>query len=144
MRDKAIILVGPTKQGKSTVFNWMSSDAENLKGIVIGSRHEYECQFENGAKAKGGLKSVTVIPNSHHPEEADYSLMDTAGYNDNRNHSEVIGVSYMLKGILDKVRQCKFVLVLQSSIIQDLDKVYDSIRGFLNMFKLDMMETEER
>lgn len=60
---------------------------------------------------------MTVIPNNNYPEGSDYSIHDTAGYNDNRNHSEVIGVSYMLKGILDKVKECKFVVVLQTSII---------------------------
>ena len=61
----AIILVGLTRVGKSTVYNWI------LKKTLLGKGNlnsYYELQVENDidtAQVGNSLASVTLIPNIH-------------------------------------------------------------------------------
>ena len=60
------MLVGPTKQGKSALFNWITNE-DILIGVKKGITFEYVCkQPDQSAFVKGGAHSVTVIPNNWH------------------------------------------------------------------------------
>jgi hypothetical protein len=59
---------------------------------------------ETAAKVGNSYSSVTLAPNVHIDYEEGISLIDMAGYEDNRNYVGVIGVSYFLKALFEQVR----------------------------------------
>jgi len=60
--------------------------------------------------------SVTLAPNVYVDFEKDTSLIDTAGYEDKRDYVGVIGVSYFLKEVFERVRKVKFVIVITEAM----------------------------
>ena len=74
-----------------------------------------------GAITKAGMKSATLIPNFHpttpiNGRTQNINLIDMAGYKDKgRTYVGVFGVSYMLKTMLEKATNVKFVLVLSEN-----------------------------
>ncbi len=60
--------------------------------------------------------SVTLAPNVYVNFETDVSIIDMAGYEDNRNYVGVIGVSYFLKEVFERVRKVKFVIVITEAM----------------------------
>jgi len=59
--------------------------------------------------------SVTLAPNIYRDYEPKLSLVDMAGYEDTRNYVGVIGVSYFLKALFERVRKVKFVIVFDEN-----------------------------
>lgn len=53
---------------------------------------------------------MTLIPNSAELDD-EISLVDMAGYGDTRNYIGVMGVSYFLKSVFEKVKEVKFLIV---------------------------------
>ena len=101
--SKSILIVGLTKAGKSTLFNYI------LHNKLIGVRGEdgvttYEVSVKNAdvAPANNGIESVTTIPNI--TTVGQLSLTDMPGYMDTRLYVKVIGVSYVLKAVLNKIQ----------------------------------------
>jgi hypothetical protein len=102
MTKKAILLVGLTRAGKSTTFNWILGQPM----IGVGDEDEVECHFEfdgkniNESTATMGSSytSVTLVPNSCLLSK-DVTLMDMAGYMDKRDYVGVMGVFYFLKEV---------------------------------------------
>ena len=104
-------MVGLTRAGKSTAFNWML----NLPMVGKGGRNSYYVNVvsEDPTIAKLGenFASVTLAPNVFVEFTEKTSLIDMAGYEDSRDYIGVIGVSYFLKTLFEKVRKVKFVIV---------------------------------
>ena len=79
----AIIIVGLSRKGKSTTFNWMLR--RHLKGY---STKEGEVPYyinavegdQDSAVVGNTYKSVTLAPNIHVDFEKDVSLIDMAGF----------------------------------------------------------------
>lgn len=61
------------------------------------------------------FSSVTLAPNIYKDFEKNLSLVDMAGYEDTRNYVGVIGVSYFLKALFERVRKVKFVIVFDEN-----------------------------
>jgi hypothetical protein len=55
---------------------------------------------------------VTLVPNIHVDFKEGVSLIDMAGYEDNRDYVGVVGISYFLKAVFERVRSVKFIIVL--------------------------------
>jgi predicted GTPase len=102
---KAILLVGLTRAGKSTTFNW------TLGKHLIGVGDEVEAHYENvinqdveTAELGDTFTSVTLCPNVvEFNKERGITLIDMAGYRDKRDFIGVLGVSYFLKAVFEKV-----------------------------------------
>ena len=64
-----------------------------------------------------------------------------AGFGDNRNYVGVMGVSYFLKSVFDKVRMAKFVIVLSEPYFSDGTgkQLVASMNGFFKMFNIKNM-----
>ena len=110
--EEAIVLMGLSKSGKSTVFNWM------LNKPMVGKRgrnSEYVniiSEDPTVASLGGGtLKSVTLVPNVFADYTSTVSLVDLAGFNNSGDFVGVTGVSYFLKVLFEKVRRVKFIIV---------------------------------
>ena len=60
--QKAIILVGETKVGKSTLFNYLQN--KQLRAVSCQTGDDvFECVQKNVAEASSEMKSATLIPN---------------------------------------------------------------------------------
>ena len=66
-------------------------------------------------------------------------MIDMAGYNDEgRAAVGVLGVSYMLKRVLERVREVKFVLVIPHArmILNQVAEIIKSFENFINMLQV--------
>lgn len=119
VREEAIFLVGITRVGKSTLYNY-------LKGVTLVPKYEegeyiYESAYEKVAETKGGFDSVTLIANiskSCRLNEVRYQvgLCDMAGFSDHgRSYLGVYMVSYMLRECFNQAKKMKFILVIEHS-----------------------------
>ena len=110
LHSKAIILVGLTRSGKSTLFNFILNKPLIGKG-KLNSKYVLLNQEEESATISDRMVSETLDPNTKVNYTKDTSLIDMAGFLDSRDHVGVIGVSYFLKAIFEQVREAKFLLV---------------------------------
>lgn len=64
-----------------------------------------------------------------------------AGYKDKRDYIGVLGVSYFLKAVFEKVKKVKFIIVLGEDILAEKsgDGIISTFTGFLNMFHIQNM-----
>ena len=91
-----------------------------------------------------GYKSVTLAPNVYKQYLPGVSLLDMAGFKDSRDHVGVIGVSYFLKSIFDRVRKAKFLIVLTETQIHEEtgQAIIKNFSSFIDMFNFkDMKQT---
>ena len=142
--DEAIVMVGLSRAGKSTAFNWMLKTPMVGKG---GRNSEYVnivSEDPTAAKLGGTFKSVTLAPNVFRDFTPTVSLVDMAGFEDSRDFVGVIGVSYFLKALFEKVRKVKFVIVFsESRFIEETGAgIINTFNGFFNMFRFDLMTQE--
>lgn len=120
--SKAIILVGYTRAGKSTVFNYMLNKKMTGYGTRKKSFFELDQKDEDGAAELGwAFTSVTMDPNIHpcFDSKEKVSLIDMAGFKDTRDYVGAIAVSYFLKSLFERVRKDKFVIVIPESYIYE-------------------------
>jgi hypothetical protein len=108
--DNAVIMVGMTRAGKSTGFNWMIRTP--LKAVLDADLMPcYEPVDKNSAKVSHSFTSCTLVPNI--TKMQGFDLIDAAGYEDRRNYIGAVGVAYSLKALTEKVKQLKFIIVVQ-------------------------------
>lgn len=68
-----------------------------------------------------------------------------AGYKDKRNYVGVLGVSYFLKAVFERVRKVKFVIVIDEQKLMENsgEGLMNTFTGFLSMFNLrEMLESQ--
>jgi GTP-binding protein EngB required for normal cell division len=141
IQEYAIILLGLTRSGKSTSFNWM------LGKNIIGSKDKSGLSYvvnendDNFATVAGGFQSVTLPPNVYMSFKIGWSLVDMPGFKDSRDYIGVIGVSYFLKSIFERARKVKFLIVMtQTQLMEDTgDSIKKVFNGFLDMFNIKSM-----
>lgn len=135
VKRKAIVLVGLTRVGKSTSYNWIL-------------RHPLETKKEGGkicytpqalrtdtAEVKSGFKSCTMVPNIVELDK-ETSLVDMAGFGETRDYVGTLAISYSLKAIFEAVEEIKFVVVISESYLKDGDgvKLCNALNHFLQLF----------
>jgi len=61
-----------------------------------------------------------------------------AGFLDNRSYVGVMGVSYFLKSVFEKVKRVRFIIVLSEGFFSDGkgDSLIKTFQGFLRMFHI--------
>lgn len=111
----------------------------------------YELINENepgSAKMGNYYSSETLIPTvcPEIREGLGVTLIDTAGYKDTRNYVGVLGVSYFLNCIFEKVRKVKFVLTIEEAALRSgrPDDMVNTFIGFLEMFKVELMSPAQK
>lgn len=64
-----------------------------------------------------------------------------AGFGDTRDYIGVIGVSYFLHRIFEKVKKARFLLVINEFGMADPTgaKLIETFNGFIKMFRFDLM-----
>ena len=80
-----------------------------------GKRNSYYVNLSDKdptiAQVADSFASVTLVPNVYVDFTNDTSLIDLPGFENSGDYSGVIGVSYFLKALFEKVRKVKFVIV---------------------------------
>ena len=140
-KKKGILFVGKTKAGKSTSFNWIKGTPLIGEKENQGRKFFYKVQSETNegsyATMTGGMTSCTLVRNIF--DFKDYHIVDTAGYEDQRNYIGTIGVAYALKAIFEVIKEVKFVIVLPETAIYSIEdkNLTSTFSHFLSMFKMD-------
>jgi hypothetical protein len=144
--DTAILLVGLTRAGKSTTFNW------TLGKPLIGVGDEVEAHYENvvshdveTAELGDTFTSVTLCPNVVEFDKArKVTLIDMAGYRDKRDYIGVLGVSYFLKAVFERVARAKFMVVISEDKLMENsgEGIISTFTGFISMFNFQLMTAQ--
>lgn len=147
--SNAIILVGYTRVGKSTVFNWLLNKVMTGAGAKKKSFYKLDQEDEIGAAELGRtFTSVTMDPNVNpgFNTEKKVSLIDMAGFKDSRDHVGAIAVSYFLKSIFSKVRKAKFIIVIPESYLDEEngEGITKTFIGFIDMFPFGEMDKQTK
>ena len=109
LSDISIFLVGLSRSGKSTLFNYINNiqligvpsevvpgfDEFGLSGAPTDVNYIPRITNSQAVEANDGMKSVTLLPNI--VDRVDYTLVDLPGFLDQRRYSAVVGVSYAIK-----------------------------------------------
>jgi tRNA U34 5-carboxymethylaminomethyl modifying GTPase MnmE/TrmE len=146
VKKEAIMLVGLTRVGKSTCYNWalnhpLKSEKEIIRKIYKGVERVTEgsviylpeVKLTDSAEVQPGFKSCTQVPNII-DLNPDISLIDTAGFGDSRNYVGTLAVSYSLKAIFEAVDKVKFIIVLNESKLESRTDLCNTFNHFLSMF----------
>lgn len=101
----------------------------------------YKTVIDDASTAELGdtFTSVTLSPNVVELDPVEkITLMDMAGYQDKRDYIGVLGVSYFLKAVFERVKEVKFLIVIDEQKLLDNagDGILNTFTGFLNMFNL--------
>ena len=130
-----------TRAGKSTTFNWVLGHPLIGTG-KINTSYSHLGEVASGcAEVGNGFGSVTLIPNIHVDFTESISFCDMAGYGDTRDYVGVIGVSYFIKALFERVRKVKFIVVISEKKFTDETGagIIKTFEGFFNMFKLNLL-----
>ena len=118
IKDESIFLVGESRVGKSTLFNYILGKMLKVVEDPVLGDDIYVCDNTDAAQVAPGFKSVTLLPNISPTvrldgQDINISLQDMAGYKDTgRSFVGVFGVSYMLKIGLARASKSKFILAI--------------------------------
>lgn len=137
-------MVGLTRVGKSTTFNWILNKTMIGKGNLNSYYVSANPEDREAAKLGNSYASVTLAPNVHVDYTPNMSLFDMAGYEDTRDYIGVLGVSYFLKALFEKVRKVRFLIVIDEHrfIEETGEGIIKTFNGFINMFKFNLMNQE--
>jgi GTP-binding protein EngB required for normal cell division len=140
VKKKAIVLVGLSRVGKSTSYNWILRHP--LLAAKEGAKICYNPQSirTDTAEVKSGFKSCTMVPNIVTLDK-DTSLIDMPGFGDARDYVGTLAVSYSLKAIFEAVDEIRFVVVISESYLKDQDglKLCKALSHFLQLFDFDAL-----
>lgn len=121
IKDNVIMLIGRTRAGKSLLGN-------HLSGVpIVGTRFaNNEFQFDVDPAhpslmrvSHSNAASCTTCPGVHSPTGKNYTHIDSAGYGDTHGPFQDIANAFFRAEVTKKVKQLKFVLVVQYSDIKE-------------------------
>ncbi len=142
--DKAIIVIGRTGAGKSTLVNYLTNpeslevvllkDEENPfdEGeLVIGLKNQYK---DNALKIGHTKDSKTAIPDKWSNNHTTY--WDCPGFEDTNGPLQEIPNAFYLKKIFDSAKEVKLILAidyndLKNSRAKDIKKLTDTLGDLL-------------
>lgn len=138
MKKKAVMILGLSGTGKSTLVNYLIGLPLICKRI--GRKWVIELANINNEGQRIGhtSRSETFYPSAYSTINSDFSFIDTPGIKDNRGISVEIANAFFRQEVLKDVDELKFVLLLTYHDIYDRgDQFRASIKaltGFLGIF----------
>ncbi|CAG8481471.1 23625_t:CDS:1, partial [Dentiscutata erythropus] len=122
-QEEAIIIIGETREGKSTILNYLIGIP--LFGKRSAGRFKiYANDSPNGAKISAGSVSQTSLPSKH----GEY--WDCPGFGDTRSSIQDIVNAYSIYMLAKCVKKLKILVVVSENTIQE-----ESKKKFLNLIK---------
>jgi hypothetical protein len=91
--------------------------------------------------------SVTLCPNVvEFNKQRRVEIIDMAGYRDKRDYVGVLGVSYFLKAVFERVTRAKFLIVLSEDKLMENsgEGIISTFSGFISMFNFHLMTEDLR
>ena len=125
-QKKAIMVLGLTGVGKSTLVNYLNDvplKCEKKNGQwridLANPNVTLTCKFKIGHK-----DSETLYPSACTPEGKHVTYIDTPGFQDNRGFEIEIGNSFFREEILKQVNELKFLVLLNHGDVIDRHVIF--------------------
>lgn len=111
--ENAILLLGPTRSGKSNLVQYLTGDNSKLMAVKTESG-DYTIRDGSNTEENTSVSSTlsqTVIPGIH-IDENQTLWMDFPGFGDKHNETVEITKVFLIKHVIQRVKNVKFVLVV--------------------------------
>ena len=130
---KAIMVMGLTGVGKSTLVNYLSDiplKCLKINGVwridLVNQNRTISCGFKIGH-----ISSETAYSSACTQPGSDHSFIDNPGFQDNRGFEIEIANSFFREIILNNVAELKFILVFNhADVIDRRVQFFDTIKRF--------------
>lgn len=123
---RAILVVGNSGAGKSTVVQFVAGDPSNL--VAEGSRGQYLISDGNQRIGSSTLKSQTIFPELVVHNETGTAIYDCPGFSDTRDTAHDIAATYVTKLVASRLNELKFLFVVSyQSVRRGVDR-YDFVK----------------
>lgn len=115
----AVILVGNTGCGKSSLAHYIAGDIRKLKSVPASNNVDetnflVEDLYDKISGGSSTTESKTIIP-ERITDESGGVWYDCPGFSDTRNSSVEITITYFLKSVTDKIQNIKILFVVNYS-----------------------------
>lgn len=147
IQKKAIMVLGVSGTGKSTLVNYLSNVPliwKTAKGKSFIELDPQASSLPGGFKIGGGSTSETLIPAAYTPPGKDFSFVDTPGFSDTRGMALDIANGYFRAEVANYVTEFKFLLLITQKDLDDrgLDfrRSIKLFSNFLGIFDTDDMK----
>ena len=139
VQKKAIMVLGLTGSGKSTLINYINGVPLVCKYIKGDKKWIIDVASDNvtltgGFKIGHKIYSETQFPAAYTPPGADFTYIDNPGFRDTRGISVEITNGFFREQITRGISELKFLLLVTHRDLEDRgQKFRDSIKGFSDM-----------
>ena len=131
-----VLFLGASGAGKSTTINYLS-DIELERTNNFQLRVARQSNQEGSAAIGHGRDSATSIPQlidvTHNSKT--YTLVDLPGFHDSRGVEQEIVNRFLIKQIIDKAENLKFVFIASSNEYSDQSRLGQGIKKDIETFK---------
>lgn len=131
--ERAVLMIGDTGVGKSTIINFLSGDQLIIK--YDGLRPTLDALGPGHAKIGHEKYSETSVPTKVVIDKM--AFYDCPGFKDNKSQEQDIANSFYVQRLLDMYSKVKIVLVVDESHISEAraDKLPKLLRNLLQAFR---------
>lgn len=134
---KAVIVIGLTRVGKSTLTQFIANETNPLfvscAGII--------CQLiDDSGDGGNSVVSKTFVPNTVEDESTNGVLTpfyDMPGFDDTRNISVEIANSFFIQKVINNIEQVKIVVVAKHASFSSTETTFKTLMTFLIKFAKD-------
>ena len=137
--------MGQTRAGKSCLCNHIRERRMVGKKDENSLAHFIPSDNDDNTYARMGdeYTSITLDPNIYQLTNGK-SLIDAAGFDENRDTAGVMAVSYFLESLFSKLKKVKFMLVFNESVVYNRNpqNITDTFDDFISLFNLSAMTKE--
>lgn len=139
VRDKAVLILGVTGCGKSTLVNYLNDVPLAFKYLKDDAKFVID-PVEKNESLPGGFEighksaSKTLYPAVYSPPNGSYSFVDNPGFHDNRGVEFSIANGFFRKEITKNARELKFLILITQADINERGNSFRNTVNAISMF----------